>query len=87
MSDHGRHALAGDVIEHGDGLVRAGGGHVQSAAVHRDLDEGAVLADGALEGLGVFAVAHGVHADVAVLAGGQNVLAIVLKQQGSLLHK
>ena len=39
------------------------------------LDESAVFAGGALEGLGLLCAGHAVHADAAVLAGGQDVFA------------
>ena len=49
VSEHGGHALAGVVVVDGDGLVGAGGGGVDAAAVERHLDERAVVAVRALE--------------------------------------
>ena len=49
MSEHGGHALARVVVVDGDRLVGARGGRVDAAAVERHLDEGAVVAVGALE--------------------------------------
>jgi hypothetical protein len=44
------------------------------ALFETDLDEGAVLAGGALEGPGLFGARHAVHPDVPVLARCQDVL-------------
>ena len=49
VSEHGGHALARVVVVDGDRLVGARGGRVDAAAVERHLDEGAVVAVGALE--------------------------------------
>ena len=43
VAEHGGHALAGVVVEDGQGLVRAGGRRVDPAAVERDLDQRPVL--------------------------------------------
>ena len=50
VADHGGHALSRGVVVHAEALVRAGGGRVHAAAVQHHLDEGPVLAGGALEG-------------------------------------
>ena len=49
VAKHGGHALAGVVVEDGQGLVRAGGRRVDPAAVERDLDQRPVLANRTLE--------------------------------------
>ena len=67
MTRHGGHAFARDVVEDGDGLVRAGGRGVQAAAIQNDLDQGSVIAERTLERFGMLAVADRVHANVAIL--------------------
>ena len=49
VAKHGGHALAGVVVEDGQGLVRAGGRRVDPAAVERDLDQRPVFADRTFE--------------------------------------
>ena len=49
VSVHDGHALAREVVVYGEGLVRAGGGRVQTGAIQAHLDEGAVVAAGTLE--------------------------------------
>jgi hypothetical protein len=81
MSEHGGHALSGQVIVDGQGLVGARGGRIHSASIERDLDQGSVLSGRAFEGSGMFSVGHGVHADVPVLTGGKDVLVVGLKKK------
>ena len=49
VAEHGGHALAGDVIVDGKGLVGAGSGSVHSGAIKAHFNQGSVITDGAFE--------------------------------------
>lgn len=49
VAEHGGHALAGVVVEDGQGLVRARGGRVNPASIKGNLDQRSVLANRTFE--------------------------------------
>ena len=78
MAKHGGHTVARMKIVNGDRFVSARSGQEDARAVQHHLDQGAVLAHRAFEGLDVLAVAHHVDADISVLASRQNMFVVVL---------
>ena len=79
VAEHRCHAVSRMKVVNGNGLVGARRGQVDSGAIQDDLDQRAVLALRAFEGLDVLPVAHCVNSHVTVLARRQDVLVIVLK--------
>ena len=65
-------------VINGDRFVCARSCQIDTRSIQNNFNEGAIFADGPLEGLDVLAVAHRVNTDVPVLAGGQDVFVIVL---------
>lgn len=75
---HARHALGRIVVVHAQRFIRARCGNVDAAQVQAQLDQAALVRMRALERFCVLGILRAINANVAILARGQNVLAIAV---------